>query len=91
MKLPLHADLQQAVDQDPDDVQLEHPLTHKVYFISEIPPDVQRRALEALKREEDLAAIRRGIEDMEAGRGVPLEEASEQIRQELGLPPASPQ
>jgi len=51
--------------------------------------DEQRQAIQSLRRqqEEDLAAIRAGIRDMEAGRVVPLSEADRRIREELGFPP----
>jgi len=39
------------------------------------------------EQRQDLAAIQRGIEDMEAGRLISLEEADVQIRRELGFPP----
>jgi len=66
-------------------VPAEDEQTREVYFI--YPENLHQRAMRALEEQEDLAAIRRGIEDMEAGRLIPLEEADAQIRQELGFPP----
>ena len=54
--------------------------------------DVIDEALELLKRREerekalDLEGIRRGLEDMRAGRTQPLDEAFADIRRELNLP-----
>ena len=48
--------------------------------------DVLRDALAALKRrDEELAAIQAGIEDMESGRIRPFEAADAQIRKGLGF------
>lgn len=48
--------------------------------------DLLRDALAALKgRDEEMAAIRAGIEDMEAGRIRPFEEADSQIRRRFGF------
>jgi hypothetical protein len=35
----------------------------------------------------NLQAIREGLEDMRAGRGIPLEEFDREFRERLGLPP----
>jgi predicted transcriptional regulator len=48
--------------------------------------DVLRDALAALKwRDEEMAAIRAGIDDMEAGRIRPFEEADAEIRKRFGF------
>ena len=50
--------------------------------------DVLRDALDALaERNADLAAIRAGIEDMEAGRVQSVAEVDAQIRRNLGFAP----
>lgn len=41
--------------------------------------------LDRLERAETLAAIRRGIEQAEAGHGVPLEEAERRLRKKHGF------
>ena len=54
--------------------------------------EVLDEALELLRRREDaemahdLEGIRRGLEDMRAGRTQPLEDAVDDIRRELDLP-----
>lgn len=45
-----------------------------------------RRLLDALDRAEAIEGIRRGLEEMGRGEGVPIEEAFAQLRAELGLP-----
>ena len=48
------------------------------------PEDVLRDALRALaERNQDLAAIQSGIDDMEAGRVKPLSEVDAEIRKNL--------
>ena len=48
--------------------------------------DVLRDALRALaERNQDLAAIQAGIDDMEAGNVKPLSEVDAEIRKNLGL------
>lgn len=49
--------------------------------------DVLRDALSALEyRREEIAAIREGIEDVEAGRYRPLEEVDAEIRKKHNFP-----
>ena len=43
-------------------------------------------AMEALALQRNVELIREGVADVEAGRVMPLDEAMEQIRQELGFP-----
>ena len=43
--------------------------------------------VDALRQQEDIAAIQAGIDDMEAGRVISLEEADAEIRKDLGFPP----
>ncbi len=56
--------------------------------------EVLDEALNLLKRQDelekahDLEGIRKGLEDMRAGRTQPLAEAFADIRRELDLPPA---
>ena len=43
-------------------------------------------AMEALALQRNVELIREGVADVEAGRVMPLDEAMEQIRRELGFP-----
>ena len=66
-------------------VHVEDDHTHKVYVLVDL--QLHERAMEALRQQDDLAAIQSGIEDMEAGRIVPLEQADAEIRKDLGFAP----
>ncbi|MCE9547775.1 MAG: hypothetical protein K8T25_20070 [Planctomycetia bacterium] len=46
-------------------------------------PEINAEQREALERSEDLAAIREGIADMEAGRVLSLEELDTRIQAQL--------
>lgn len=66
-------------------VEVEDDETRKVYVL--VDQDLHQRGMRALQEREDLAAVRQGIEQMEAGLGQPLGEADAEIRKELGFPP----
>jgi PHD/YefM family antitoxin component YafN of YafNO toxin-antitoxin module len=48
--------------------------------------EAYQRLLDALDRLETIEGIRRGLEDVEAGRVVPIEKAFAGIRRMLGIP-----
>ena len=48
--------------------------------------DSYQKLLDEVEQARDLEGIRRGLEDMRAGRTQPLDEAFADIRRELGLP-----
>jgi hypothetical protein len=60
-------------------VAVEDETTHRKYFL------VDESTLSNLRQQGDLAAIREGIEDMQAGRVAPLAEVMARIRNNLGL------
>lgn len=83
-KLPNElADAVDASGQMP--VEVEHPNTHATYFVVE--GETHRQAMDALRRQKDRDAIQEGIDQMEAGEGVPLDKAFERVGQKLDLPP----
>ena len=88
MRLPISDELRQALAQQPDGIEVEDQQTRKVYVLTDA--ELHRRAMQALHKQEDRDAIRAGIEDMEAGRVVPYEEVSRNLRRRLrekfGLP-----
>lgn len=57
------------------------PSSKRTYFV--ISAETHRRAMGALGRLEDREAIARGIAEMQAGGGLPLEEAREQSLERL--------
>jgi hypothetical protein len=68
-------------------VPVEDDQTHTVYVI--VDSQTHQRAMQALQRQEDTAAIEEGVADLEAGRGMPAREADIRIREKLGFPPVS--
>jgi hypothetical protein len=62
------------------------PETKQTYVLVE--SETHRRAMEALRRQQDRDAIAEGIAQMEAGQGKPLDVAMSDIRARLGLPQA---
>ncbi|MEZ6125573.1 MAG: hypothetical protein R3C49_20705 [Planctomycetaceae bacterium] len=72
-----------ALQQHPDGILCEDVASRRVYVIVE--EDIHQRAMRALKQQQDLAAIREGVEQMQAGGGTPIAEAREQLARELGF------
>ena len=84
MKASLSDEQRQALNQQPEGIEVEDGQTRKLYVLTDA--EVHRRAMQALQRQEDHDAIQAGIDDMEAGRVVPFEEVDRRIREKLGLP-----
>ncbi len=82
-KLP--AELRQAIQQNPNAVRLEDDETHAVYVV--VDEETHRRAMRALKEQEDWESVQRGLADRERGRELPVAEADTQMRKTLGFPP----
>ena len=85
MKTSLSDEQRKALNEEPDGIVVEDTQTQKIYFLTD--SELHQRAMDALRRQEDRAAIQAGIDDMEAGRVVPLEEVDQQIRKEFGFEP----
>lgn len=58
-----------------------NPDTRRTSFV--VDSDTHRRAMDALRSQEDRHAIAQGIAEMEAGEGIPVEEARRLTRQRL--------
>ena len=82
-KLP--AELRQAIQESGDVLRLEDEQTHAVYFV--VDEETHRRAMRALREQEDHEAIREGIEQMETGQGRPIARVDADFRKEFGFPP----
>ncbi len=65
------------------ELEVVDPETSQLYFI--VDGETHRQAMEALRRQQDRDAIAQGIAEMEAGKGMPLAEAFNDIRSNLGL------
>lgn len=73
-----------ALNQHPDrPLEVEDEETKNTYVLLDASLFYQ------LLHKEDVASIRRGVEQMEAGQGRPLAEADAEMRQTLGFPPRS--
>lgn len=57
------------------------PETSRLYFL--IDEETHRLAMDALRRQQDRAAITTGIAEMEAGQGIPLADARQVTRDNL--------
>jgi predicted transcriptional regulator len=79
MRPKLTAEQRAALKECDGPVLVEDEQTNRVYYLVDEP------TFTSLKQQEDLAAIREGIADMEAGRIVTLEELDTRIRCRLGL------
>ena len=73
----LTAEQRDALDRTNGPVPVEDEQTRRMYFL------VDESTFKTLQQHDDLAAIREGIADMEAGRIVPLEELDARIRARL--------
>lgn len=88
MNIRLTDELRSAIKRQPGTpIRVEDEETREVYFI--IDDDTHKRAMKALRQQEDLAAIQEGVKDMEEGRVVPFEDIDARIRDKLGVPPRS--
>ena len=67
-----------ALDRSDGPVLVEDDQRNRVYFL------VDESTFNKVQQQEDLAAIREGIADMEAGRIVTMEELDARIRARLG-------
>ena len=84
-KLP--DELRQALQQNPNDVRLEDDQTKAVYVV--VDEETHRRAMRALKEQEDWESVQRGLADRQQGNEQPLADADAQMRRELGFPPCA--
>jgi predicted transcriptional regulator len=66
------------------ELEVLDPETQRTYFL--VDCDTHRRAMEALHRQQDHEAIAEGLAQMEAGEGLPVDEAFALMRSRLGWP-----
>lgn len=62
-------------------LEVVDPETNRTYTI--VDSETYRQAMQALRRQQDYEAIAQGIAEMEAGGGIPLEEARRLTRERL--------
>jgi hypothetical protein len=85
MTTRLPPEIRQAIALNPDVVRLEDEQTHAIYVV--VDEDTHRRAMRALRAQEDNDAIAEGLRQMENGEGRPLHEVDIDMRKRLGLSP----
>lgn len=64
-----------------NELEVVDPETQRTYVVVDVA--VHRQAMEALRRQQDREAIAQGIAEMEAGEGLPIEEARRLARERL--------
>ena len=85
MTTKLPDELRQPLKQNPKEVRLEDDQTHAIYFV--IDEETHRRAMRALREQEDWNSVQRGLADRQQGNELPIAQADAAIRKELGFPP----
>ena len=80
MKAEITSEMAQALA-NAEEVSVTDPRTQRVYVL--VDHDMYRKAMQALRQQQDVDAIQAGIEDMEAGRMQPAAEAQQHGRNEL--------
>lgn len=63
------------------ELEVIDPDTHGTYFV--VNADIHRQAMDALRRQQDREAIAQGIAEMEAGEGMPVDEARKLSRERI--------
>ena len=66
------------------ELELIDPETRQRYVL--VASEAHLRAMQALRRQHDIEAIKQGIRELEAGLGKPVGRAFAEIRQRLGFP-----
>jgi hypothetical protein len=66
------------------ELEVVDPDTNRSYMI--VDREIHRRAMEALRRQQDRVAIAQGIAEMEAGEGISVAEARQLTRERLLTP-----
>lgn len=64
-----------------NELEVVDPDTERTYFL--VDGDTHLRAMEALRRQQDRDAIAQGIAEMDAGQGIPVDEARRLTRERL--------
>ncbi len=77
----LTPELSAALQENEGELRLVDPNTQRVYVL--VDDETHTRAMEALRKREDRHAIQSGIDDMEAGRMQPADDARLDGREEL--------
>ena len=72
-----------ALQENPEGVLCQDDATNRVYCL--VDRELHEKAMRALKQQQDLDAIRRGVAEMQSSDGTPLNEARAELAKELGF------
>jgi hypothetical protein len=79
---PLSQDLADALRAAGDEpLPVIDPSNQHIYFL--VDQKVHERAMKALRHQENVESIRLGVESMEAGNGMPLEESKRRTEEAI--------
>jgi hypothetical protein len=79
---PLSRDLADALHAAGDEpLPVIDPTNQHIYFV--VNQKVHERAMNALRHQENVEAIRRGVESMDAGEGMSLEESKRRTEEAI--------
>ncbi len=73
----------EALHQSGDEMPILDPSTNKCYVVVEQSVHMQAKAALQRQQEEDMSAIQEGIDDVKAGRVMPLEEAHQEVKRKF--------
>ena len=79
----LNAELSNALQISEGELEVIDPATNRTYVVVEQAVLARAKAVLERQEQEDLAAVKRGLQDVEAGRTMPLDEAFDSIRQQF--------
>lgn len=63
------------------ELEVVDPRTQRAYVV--VDAEIHRQAMDALRRQQDREAIAQGLAEMEAGQGMPVEQACQLTRDRL--------
>ncbi len=77
----LSAELSNALQASKGELEFIDPATNRTYVVVEQAVLARAKAVLERQQQDDLAAIQRGLDDVEAGRTMAVDEAFDSIRQ----------
>ena len=77
----LTQEMRDALNANSGEVRVVDPNTQQVYVL--VDDETHGRAMQALRRQQDLDAIQAGIDDMEAGRSMTIEQSKQRTEEAL--------
>ncbi len=81
MNPKLSTELSVALQASKGELEFIDPATNRTYVVVEQAVLARAKAILERQEQDDLSAIKRGLEDVETGRTMPLDEAFDSVRQ----------